>query len=97
MHACVCSNHPILPLIIVQSSNWSFYTIFALLHGEFTIMRDKQCACCIRGKQDLYVYTLFLEFLLSFLNSFFLIALRSKHGMSTFLIHCVSRHFLIFT
>ena len=34
MHACVCSNHPISPLIIVQSSNLSLYSMFALLHGE---------------------------------------------------------------
>ena len=66
MHACVCANHPISPLIILQSSNLSLYTMFALLHGTFTVTRDKQCACCIRSKQDLYVYTLFFEFILSF-------------------------------
>ena len=97
MHACVCSDHPISPLIIVQSSNLSLYSTFALLHGEFTVTRDKQCACCIRSKQNLYVYTLFFEFILSFLNSFFLIAPRSKRGISTFIIYCVSRHFLIIT
>ena len=52
MPACVCSNHPISPLIIVQSSNLSLYSIFALLHCAFTMTRDKQCACCIRDKQD---------------------------------------------
>ena len=97
MHACVCSNHPISPVIIVQSSNLSLYTMFALLHGTFMITRDKQCACCIRSKEDLYVYTLFFEFILSFLNSFFFVAPRSKRGIPTFIIYCVSRHFLIIT
>ena len=97
MHACVCSNHRISPLIIVQSSNLSLYSIFALLHCTFTITRDKQCACCIRSKQDLYVYTLFFEFFLIFLNSFFFIAPRTKRQIPTFIIHCVSRHFLIIT
>ena len=69
MHACVCSNHPISPLIIMQSSNLSLYSMFALLSGEFTATRDKQCACCIRSKQNLYVYTLFFEFILNFSNS----------------------------
>ena len=69
MHACVCSNHPISPLIIVQSSNLSLYSMFAMQHGEFTVTRDKQCACCIRSKQNLYVYTLFFEFIFSFSNS----------------------------
>ena len=95
MHAFVCSNHPISPLIIVQSSNLSLYTMFALLHGEFTVTRDKQCACCIRSKQDLYVYTLFFEFILSFSNSSFLIAARSMRGIATFIIYCVFRHLLI--
>ena len=61
MHACVCSNQSILPLIIVQSSNLSLYSKFALQHSEFTVTRDKQCACCIRSKQNLYVYTWFCE------------------------------------
>ena len=95
MHACVCSNHPILRLIIVQSSNLSLYSMFALLHGEFTVTRDKQCACCIRSKQNLYVYTLFFEFILSFSNSSFLIAPRSMRGISTFIHYYVFRHFLI--
>ena len=69
MHACVCSHHPISPLIIVQSSNLSLYSMFAMQHGEFTVTRDKQCACCIRSKQNLYVYTLFFEFIFSFSNS----------------------------
>ena len=43
----------IAPLIILQSCNLSLYTMFALLHCTFTITRDKQCACCIRSKQDL--------------------------------------------
>ena len=97
MHACVCSNHPISPLIILQSSNLSLYTMFALLHCTFTITRDKQCACCIRSKQDLYLYTLFFEFILSFLNCFFFIAPRSKRRIPTFIIYCVSRCFLIIT
>ena len=97
MHACACSNHPISPLIILQSSNLSLYTMFALLHCTFTITGDKQCACCIRSKQDLYVYTLFCEFILSFLDSFLLIASRGKRGIPTSSIYCVSRHFLIIT
>ena len=97
MHACVGSNHPIQPLIILQSSNLSLYTVFALLYCAITMTRDKQCACCIRSKQDLYVYTLFFEFILIFLNSFFFIAPRSKRRIATFIIYCVSRHFLIIT
>ena len=97
LHACVRSNHPISPLIILQSSNLSLYTIFVLLPCTFTITRDKQCACCIRSKQDLYVYTVFFEFILSFLNSFFFIVPRSRRGIPTFIIYCVSRHFLIIT
>ena len=97
MQACICSNHPISPLIILQSSNLSLYSMFALLHGEFTLTRDKQCACCIRSKHNLYVYTLFFEFIWSFLNSFFFIAPRSQCGIPTFMIYCVSRHFLIIT
>ena len=69
MHACVCSNQSILPLIIVQSSNLSLYSTFALQHGEFTVTQDKQCACCIPSKQNLYVYTLLFEFILNFSNS----------------------------
>ena len=90
MHVCVCSNQPIPPLIIVQSSNLSLYYMFALLHCAFTMTRDKQFTCCMRSKQDLYVYTLFL-------NSFFFIPPRRKRGMSTFIIYCVSRHFLTIT
>ena len=66
MHACVCSNHPISPVIIGQSSNLSLYSTFALQNGEFTLTRDKQCACCIRSKQNLYVSTLFFELILNF-------------------------------
>ena len=68
MHACVCSNHPISPLITLQSSNLSLYSMFALLHCAITMTRDKQSACCIRGKQDLYVYTLFFELTLILLE-----------------------------
>ena len=66
MDACVCSNQPISRLIIVQSSNLSLYSMFVLVHGEFTVTRDKQCACCMQSKQKLYVYTLFREFLLNY-------------------------------
>ena len=97
MHACVCSNHPISPLIILQSSNLSLYSMFALLHCAITMTRDKQRACGIRSKQDLYVYTLFFEFILILLNSFFFIAPRSKSGIPTFINYCVSRHLLIIT
>ena len=95
MHACVCSNHPISPPIIVQSSNLSLYSLFALQHGEFTVTRDKQCACCIQSKQNLYVYTLFFDFILSFSTSSFLIAPRSMRGISTFIICSVFRQFWI--
>ena len=97
MHACVCSNHPISPLILLQSSNLSLYTMFAVLHCTFTITRDKQCACCLRSKQDLYVPTLIIELILSFVKSFFFIAPRSERRISTFIINTVSRHFLIIT
>ena len=97
MHACVYSNHPISPLLILQFSNLSLYTMFALLHGTFTITRDKQCACCIRSKQDLYVCTLFFEFILTFWDSFFFIAPRGICGIPTSIIYCVSRHFLTIT
>ena len=97
MRVCVCSNHPISPLIILQSSNPSLYSMFWLLHCAITVTRHKQCACCIRSKQDLYVYTLFFEFILIFLNSFFFIAPRSKRGVPMSIIYCVSRHFLIIT
>ena len=95
MHACVCLNHLISPLIILQFSNLSLYSMFQLLHCAFTKTRDKQCACCIRSKQDLYVYTLFFESILNFLNSFFFVAARSKRGIPTFISYCMSRHFLI--
>ena len=97
MHAWVCSNHPISPLVILQSSNLSPYSMFAYLHCAITMTQDKQCACCIRSKQDLYVYTLFFEFILIFLNSFFFLAPRSKRGIPAFTIYFVSRHFLIIT
>ena len=97
MHACLCSNHPISPLIILQSSNLSLVSMFSLLHCAITMTRDKQCACSIRSIQDLYVYTLFFEFILIFLNSFFFVAPRSKRGIPTFIIYCVSRHFFIIT
>ena len=69
--------------------------MFALLHCEFAVTRDKQCACCIRSNQNLYVYTLFFEFILIFSNSSFLIAPRSMRGITTFINHYVSCHFLI--
>ena len=97
MHARVCSNHPITPLIILQSSNRSLYTMFALLRCAITMTRDKQCACCIRSKQDLYVYTFFFVLILIFTNSSFCRAPRSKRGIPTLIIYCVSRHFLIVT
>ena len=90
MHGGVCSNHPISPLIILQSSNLSLYTMFALLHCTFPTTRDKQCACCIRSKQDLNVYTLFFEFILSFLNFFFFIAPRSEGNSYVYYLLCVS-------
>ena len=97
MHACVCSNHPISPIILLQSSNLSLSSMSALLHCAITMTRDKQYACCIRSKQDLYVYTLFFEFILVFVNSFFFMAPRSKRGIPTFILYCMSHHFLIIT
>ena len=97
MHECVCSNHPISALIILQSSNLSLYSMFALLHCAITMTRDKQCAWCIRSKQDLYVYTLLFELILSLSNSSFSIAPRRKRGIPTFIIYCVSCHFLLIT
>ena len=84
-------------LIILQTSNPSLYSMFPLLHCTITMTRDKQCACCIRSKQDLYVFTLFFEIILIFLSSFFPIAPGRKCGIPTFIIHCVSRHFVIVT
>ena len=97
IYACVRSDLPISPLLILQSSNLSLFSMFALLHCAITMTQDKQCACCIRSKQDLYVYTLIIDFILIFLNSFFFIAPRSKHGIPTFVIYWLSRHFLIIT
>ena len=82
----------ISPLISVQSSNQSVYSMFALQHGEISETRSKQSACCIQCKHNLYVYTSFFEFIL---NSSFFIAPRSRRGISTFIIYCVSCHFLI--
>ena len=93
MHSCVCSNHPMSPLIILRSSNLSLYSLFALLHCAITMTPDKQCACCIRSKQDLYFYTLFFEFILIFFNSFFFIAPRSKRGIPTFIVSSFSDYY----
>ena len=72
---------------MLQSSSLSLQSMFALLHFAITMTRDKQCACCIGGKKNLYVYTLFFEFILILLNSFFFIAPRSKRGIPTFTIY----------
>ena len=53
------------PLIIVQSSNQSLYSMFALLHDLSAEIRDKQQACCMRSKHNLYVYTSLSEFILN--------------------------------
>ena len=97
MHACVFSNQSILPLIILQPSNQTLFFMFALLHREFRVTGDKQCACCIQSKKNPYVYTLFFEFILSSSNSSFLMSPRRMRGISTFIIYCVSRHLLIIT
>ena len=97
MHACVLSTQSISPLIIVQSSNLSLCSMFALQHGYSSVSQDKQCACCIRSNKNLYVYTLFSEVTCEFWNSFFLISPRSMRGISTFIIYWTSRHFLITT
>ena len=54
----------ISPLLIVQSTNQSLYSIFALLHGSSTVTRDKQCVCCMRSNHNLYASTFFFELLL---------------------------------
>ena len=97
MHACVCCNQSISPLIIVQSSNLSLYSMLALQHGESSVSLDKQCACCIRGTKNLYVYTLFSEVSFEFCISFFLNFPTSMRGISTFIIYCMFRHFFIIT
>ena len=51
MHACVCSNHSISPPIILQSSNLSLYSMFALLHCTIRMTRDKQCHLGFYGVQ----------------------------------------------
>ena len=71
MHAGVCFNQPISPLIIVQSSILYPYSTFALQHGEISETADKQCACCIQSKQNLYVYTSLFEFILA--SEFFIL------------------------
>ena len=53
MHACVCCNQSISPLIIVQSSSLSLYSMFALQQGESSETGDKQCACCIQSNKNL--------------------------------------------
>ena len=87
----------ISPLIIVQSSNQSLHSLFALQDGEISETRDQQCVCCIQSKHNLYAYTSFFEFILNFSNSSLLISPRSMRGISTFIMYCVSRHFLIIT
>ena len=42
----------ISPLIIVQSSNLSLYSMFALQHGESWGTGDKQCACCTQSNKN---------------------------------------------
>ena len=66
MHSCVCSNHPISPLIICNRSNLALYCLLALLQGSLTETRDKQCTCCIRGQQKPVIYTCFMEVILGF-------------------------------
>ena len=57
MHSCVCSNHPISPLIIYNLTNLAHYRLLALLQCSFTETQGKQCACCIREEHtcDLYL------------------------------------------
>ena len=49
MHASVCSNHPISPLIILQSSNLSLYSMFYV-----ATLRDhdhtRQAMCMLHTK-----------------------------------------------
>ena len=53
MHACVYSNQSISSLIMVESSNLSLYSMFALHQRESAETRDKECACCIRSNKKL--------------------------------------------
>ena len=66
MHSCVCSNHPISPLIICNLSNLALYCLLALLHGLYMETREKQCACCIRNEDAPVVDTCFIEVFLEF-------------------------------
>ena len=61
MHSCVCSNHPISPLIICNLTHLALYRLLALLQGSFTETRGKQCACCIRDEDRPVIYTCFIE------------------------------------
>ena len=56
MHSCVCSNHPISPLIICNLTNLALYRLLARLQGSFTETRDEQCACCIRNENTRGLY-----------------------------------------
>ena len=69
MHSCVCSNHPISPLIICNLSNLALYRLVALLQGSFTETRGKQCACCIRDEDKPACLYLFYCSHFEFLNS----------------------------
>ena len=59
MHSCVCSNHPISPLIICNLSHLALYRLLALLQASFTETRGKQCACCIRDEDKPACFYLF--------------------------------------
>ena len=56
MHLCVCSNHPMSPLIICNITNLALCRLLALLQGSFTDTRDELCACCIRDEHTSYLY-----------------------------------------
>ena len=71
MHSCVCSNHPMTPLIICNLFNLALYRLLALLHGSYTETRDKKCVCCIRSEDTPVVYTCFIEVFLRFFFFFF--------------------------
>ena len=66
MHSCVCSNHPISPLIICNLTNLALYRLLALLQGSFTETRGKQCACCIRDEDRPVIDTCFIEVIFDF-------------------------------
>ena len=66
MHLCVFLITLMSPLITCNLSNLTIYRLLALLQGSFAETREKQCACCIRGKHKAVIYTCLIEVILGF-------------------------------